>query len=255
MLGRSDGGSSRRNRARRRGRAGSVETAAFAQHGNLDRQLPAPAARAGIAGAGACNVLFRRPLRTDVARRGRGHAARTRGPLVPRLPRPGRQAPRCRWPTAAAQLLLSRRRVRAGIPRQAVRAVFRRLWRDRGAPAPRQRYRGQLQGGHVALLPRAARTAWRAAARSGHRRAALRLHPWQLVPGQLASGWPLVRPGQRTDPAARARLLRRLHPAVRTQRYPTRTIDSIYYATDDPNAPKSHNRASRCASGGRPAAT
>ena len=79
-------------------------------------------------------------------------------------------------------------------------------------------------------------------------RAGLRVHPRQLGPGQLAARRPLVRGQQRARRPPRDRLLRRLHPARRppARRRPGK-INSIYYATDDPSRPQSHDRGSTSA--------
>ena len=147
--------------------------------------------------------------------------ASTGRPLVPRLPGAGQAPSRCRRASAAAQLLLSRRGISRGAPDQGRRPVRRWLRRDRDPPAPRQRHGREflparsrdfcktLHERHGAL-PRDPRT--------GQLR--FRLHPRQLVPGQLARRRSLVRHQQRTDPVARARLLRRLHPALGAERHP-----------------------------------
>src|SRR6185437_1454582 len=75
-----------------------------------------------------------------------GGYLRPRRSLVPRLSGAGFGAPGCRRPTAAAHVLLSRRGIPGGTPRQDRRTVRGGLWRDRDPPASRRRYRGQLQG-------------------------------------------------------------------------------------------------------------
>ena len=77
----------------------------------------------------------------------------------------------------------------------------------------------------------------------GDRRAGLRLHPRQLGPGQLPARRPMVRRQRRARRPPRDRLLRRLHVALGPEpdARPA-TINSIYYAVDDPDRPKSHDR-------------
>jgi hypothetical protein len=125
---------------------------------------------------------------------------------------------RCRRTATAAQLLLSRR----GISRRASEKLASlcadgygeieiHLHHDDDTPENFKltidRFNKLLHERHNAL-PRDPRD----------RPTALRFYPRQLVPGQFTRRRTLVRYQQRADPAARAWLLRRLHPALGAER-------------------------------------
>ena len=184
------------------------------QHADLAAGVPAPTQAARSAWPDPRDVLLRRPLRADARPPPAAGAARTRGPLVPRLPRARQPPSRRRRPPSPARVLLSRGGVPGGTPGEAGVAVPRWLRGDRGAYPPRQRHRGQLPRDDHPLQEPAARAPRRPVTASGDGRAHVRLHPRQLVPGQLEPRRQLVRPGQRAGPAAGPGLLCRFHHAI-----------------------------------------
>ena len=88
------------------------------------------------------------------------------------------------------------------------------------------------------------------AQRPEHRPNRLRLCSRQLGPGQFPARRHLVRPQRRNKHPGPHGVLRRLHHASAPDVTQTRTINAIYYATDDPDKPKSHDTASWPRSGG-----
>ena len=173
-----------------------------------------PPAGSGPGPAGARLLRRVRPLRTQVATPRRRDRAGKGPALADGIARGHVGLPRQRRPVAEAHVLLPGRGIRTRVSRRPTGTDRRRTWRRRDSPAPRQRHRRQPPAG-TDRVRRIVASPARLPATSRRRSAVVRVHPRQLVPGQLTTRRTLLRREQRTGRPPRNRLLRRLHAARR----------------------------------------